>query len=318
MLLLLTADPAPAPAPAPVPAVVTPPPTTTTAPPLQAAEEALRAGIHKRCIELATQALQTGQLDVDGVARAWWTRARCHSIDGDSDRAQRSYAVAVRVKPGILMPVDDAAFTRVKAEGTAPATALVLEARAIVVDDIVAVELSAHDDLGLGRAFSLVDKDDNEIARSPLEPPAAGTAEAAADAPPTHRHRFSGIPVEGLRARLLDKHGNRLREADVVVDDAARNALIAAGGTPQTPAATAVPVTWLSYVGAGTAVVGLVAAASSGITLAITTQADETHVIDTELPWLVGFAGGVVVVVVGGALIVADQTATPEPVVAAR
>jgi hypothetical protein len=55
-------------------------------------------------------------------------------------------------------------------------------------------------------------------------------------------------------------------------------------------------------------VVGIVGAATSGITLAIATQADDTHVIDTELPWLLGFAGAVGVVVVGGALIVIDQT----------
>ncbi len=270
-------------------------------PPLQAAEAALRAGIHKRCIELAQQALQTGQLDSDGVARAWWTRGRCHSIDGDADRAQRSYAVAVRVKPTILMPVDDAAFTRVKAEGTDPATALALQARAVVVPlqggAIVAVEISANDDLRIGKACSLIDKDQVEVARAPLE--------HSTDSP-SIQHRFSGIPVEGLRALLLDKHGNRLREVDVIVDDAARNALIAAGATPQEPL-VALPVTWLSYVGAGTALVGIVGAATSGIALAVSTQAEASHVIDSELPYLLGFVGAVSAVVVGGTLVVVDQ-----------
>ena len=279
-----------------------PKPSSSSSPPLQEAEAALRAGINKRCVELVQQALQTGQLDVDGVARAWWTRGRCHSIDGDADRAERSYAVAVRVKPGILMPVDDAAFSRVKPEGTAKETALSLQARAVVVDvaqgALVAVALSANDDLRLGHAFSLVDSDDQELARAPIE--------RADDDAIAVAHRFSGIPVEGLRALLLDKHGNRLREVEVIVDDDARSALVAAGATVQQPPSSS-SVTWLSYVGAGTAVAGLVGAATSGIALALQTQADDAHVIDEELPYLVGFVGAVGVVIVGGALIVVDQ-----------
>lgn len=287
---------------------------SSSTPPLQEAEAALRAGIHKRCVEFAQEALATGLLDEDGVARAWWTRGRCHSIDGDKDRAERSYAVAVRVKPTILMPVDDAVFEKVKPEGTAPETALSLTATAVVVDpSLVAVELAVVDDLALGKTFLLLDSDEREVARAPLE----RKDDATGDAWTRIKHRFSGIPVEGLTARLLDKHGNVLRRAAVVVDDAARKALVAAGATPVTTSpttstTTTQPVTALSYVGGATALAGFVGAAATGIALAISTQGDEDDVtdnnaIDSEMPLLIGFFGGVAVAVIGGVLVVVDQ-----------
>ena len=290
---------------------------STSSPPLQEAEAALRAGIHKKCIELAQEALATGLLDEDGVARAWWTRGRCHSIDGDKDRAERSYAVAVRVKPTILMPVDDPAFDRVKAEGTAEGTALGLAAAAVVVkgsaDDagFVAVDVAVVDDLALGKTFLLLDSDDREVARAPLE----RKEDAVGDAWTRLRHRFSGIPVEGLSARLLDKHGNVLRRQQVIVDDAARAALTAAGATPTTtpPATTGAnptraEATVLSYVGGATALAGIVGASAAGIAFAINTQAaKDNNTVDDELPLFIGFVGGVCAVVVGGVLVVVDQ-----------
>lgn len=282
--------------------------TKKSSPPLQEAEAALRAGIHKRCIEFAQEALATGQLEEDGVARAWWTRGRCHSIDGDKDRAVRSYAVAVRVKPNILMPVTDSAFDQVKAEGTAAESALVLDARTVVLKDgaaaFVAVEVSVVDDLALGRTFLILDSDDRELARAPIERKEG----AVGDEWTRVNHRFSGIPVEKVSARLLDKNGNVLRRAPVVVDDAARAALVAAGATPTTPTtATTSTVTWLSYVGGGTAALGIVGASASGIALAISTANDGDHVIDSEVPLVIGFAAGFAVAIVGGALVVADQ-----------
>lgn len=276
-----------------------------SSPPLQEAEAALRAGIHKRCVEFAQEALATGALDEDAVARAWWTRGRCHSLDGDKDRAERSYAVAVRVKPNILMPVDDSAFDAVKAEGTAAASALVLDAHTVVVSDIVAVELVVVDDLGLGKSLILLDSDDREVARAPIE------RAADADASTKVQHRFSGIPVEHLSARLLDKHGNVLRRAPIVVDDAARAALVAAGATPVTPTqASSSSITWLSYAGAGTALAGIVGASASGIALAINTAAeDDLHVIDSEAAFVVGVIAGAAVAVVGGVMVVVDQSA---------
>jgi hypothetical protein len=209
------------------------------------------------------------------------------------------------------MPVEDAAFDKVKAEGKDPATALALSASAVVVPDgeaaIVVVDIGIVDDLGIGRAFVLVDGDDREVARAPIDRP----QDATGDAWTKVHHRFSGFPVEGLTARLLDKHGNLLRRTPVVVDDAVRAALSAAGATPATPSTatttTTTPVTALSYVGAGTAVAGLVGAAGSGIALAIRNHPEGGGAVGDTTPLLIGFFGGVAVTVVGAVLVVVDQ-----------
>jgi len=276
-------------------------PATTAAYPLAEAEAALRAGIHKKCVELAQQGLASGRLAAADVARAWLVRGRCHALEGDVQRAERAYAVAVRVQPDLVFPTDDPVWERVRPEGRAPASALTLAAATVVVEGdggaFVAVAVQAQDDLGLGRAFVLVNGDEREVARAPVERPADGAGDVAS--PPTHR--FSGIPVEGLRARLLDRHGNVLRDVAVVVDDAARAALVAAGATPAS--STPAPTSWLTLVGAGTAAAGFVGAMAGGVLFAQEAPGDEDG---AALPALVGFVGGVGLFVVGGALIAVD------------
>jgi hypothetical protein len=279
-------------------------------PPLQQAEEALRAGIHKRCVELAQDALATGALEEDGVARAWWTRGRCHSIDNDPDRAERSYAVAVRVKPTLLMPLDDTAWKKVAAEGTATDTALTLRAATAVVEDgavgIVVVDVMAQDDLGLGRGIALVDAAGVELARAPIERKEGATGDAWVKV----QHRFSGIPVDGVSARLLDKHGNVLRRASVVIDDASKAALAAAGATvPHTTApstSTPAPLSALSYIGGGVVALGIVGGAASAIALSLGQAEQQTGLVE-QAPLLLGVGAGVGAVVVGAALVVVDQ-----------
>ncbi len=290
--------------------------------PLAEAEAALRAGIHKKCVELAQQALAAGRLDAPAVARAWLVRGRCHVLDGDPDRAERSYAVAVRVQPDIALPTDDVVFARVQPEGRAQGSALTLTAATVVVGGeagsdaaggdaaergqapIVAVAVAAQDDLGLARAFVLVDADEREVVRAPIE----RAPDAVGDAFVRPHHRFSGFSVEGLRARLLDRHGNRLRDVPVVVDDAARRALVAAGATPVTKPVTAPPGTsWLTWAGAATASAGFVTAAMGGTAFTSAMQADDTRVVDDEAPALVAFVAGAGLFVVGGALVVVDQ-----------
>lgn len=302
-VVLAQAEPKPS-----TPTAPTASPSTSSQPPLQQAEEALRAGIHKRCVELAQDALATGALEEDGVARAWWTRGRCHSIDNDPDRAERSYAVAVRVKPTLLMPLDDAAWKKVAAEGTAADTALTFRAATAVVEDgavgIVVVDVMAQDDLGLGRGVALVDATGVELARAPIERKEGATGDAWVKV----QHRFSGIPVDGVSARLLDKHGNVLRRAPVVVDDASKAALAAAGATvPQTPSPSPpAPLSALSYVGGGVVALGIVGGAASAIALSLGQAEQQTGLVE-QAPLLVGVGAGVGAVVVGAALVVVDQ-----------
>lgn len=288
-----------------------PSPSSAAQLPLAEAEAALRAGIHQKCVELAQRALAAGRLDAVAVARAWLVRGRCHVLDGDLHRAERSYAVAVRVQPDVALLTADAVFSRVQPEGRAQASALTLTAATVVVIDegeqapIVAVAVAAQDDLGLARAFVLVDADEREVVRAPIE----RAADAVGDAFVRPRHRFSGFSVERLRARLLDRYGNRLRDVPVVVSDEARRALIAAGATPATRS-TATPATdtsWLTWAGAATASAGFVTASLGGVAFTSAMQADDTRVVDDEAPVLAAFVAGAGLFVVGGALIVVDQ-----------
>jgi len=280
-----------------------PSPSSAAQLPLAEAEAALRAGIHQKCVELAQRALAAGRLDAVAVARAWLVRGRCHVLDGDLHRAERSYAVAVRVQPDVALLTADAVFSRVQPEGRAQASALTLTAATVVVIDegeqapIVAVAVAAQDDLGLARAFVLVDADEREVVRAPIE----RAADAVGDAFVRPRHRFSGFSVERLRARLLD--------VPVVVSDEARRALIAAGATPATRS-TATPATdtsWLTWAGAATASAGFVTASLGGVAFTSAMQADDTRVVDDEAPVLAAFVAGAGLFVVGGALIVVDQ-----------
>jgi hypothetical protein len=95
----------------------------------------------------------------------------------------------------------------------------------------------------------------------------------------------------------------------VVVDAAARDALVAAGATPQAAPPAASASRWLTLVGAGAATAGFVTAMAGGVAFAGGMQADASRVIDDEWPALAGFVGGVGLFVVGGGLIVVDQHA---------
>ena len=119
-------------------------------------------------------------------------------------------------------------------------------------------------------------------------------------------HRFSGFAVEGVTALLLDRAGNRLRRVPVTVGDEARQALRRAGATVVTVTPVR-EVTTLAYVGGAAVALGFVTAAVSGINYAIVSQADESRVLDDELPWLVGFGVGTASVVAGAALVVVER-----------
>lgn len=324
----LSAEPAPS---SPAPAASS---SSSSSPPLMEAEAALRAGIHGKCIELSKEALKTGQLDERGTAHAWLVRGRCHALEHDVDRAERSYAVAVRIQPDIILPTEDPIWTRVRPEGTAPATALVLVASAVVMGPadgsadgdaagaVVGIEVALNDDLALGAVVRLEDAAGAEIVSAPIlptpAPPATTPASPPATTPATATppaatnpglvvvHRFSGFAVEGVTAVLLDRAGNRLRRVPVTVGDEARQALRRAGATVVTVTPVR-EVTTMAYVGGAAVAVGFVTAAVSGINYAIVSQADETRVLDDELPWLVGFGVGTTSVVVGATLVVVER-----------
>ena len=327
-LHLLTAAPT-TPAPAAPPSTPAASTTTTTpattpargasAPPLLEAEAALRAGIHGKCIELAREAVKSGQLDPGPLAQAWLVRGRCHVIAGELDKAERAYAVAVRVNPDIFLPTDDDVLARVRPEGRAASSALRLEARAVVLTGhagggggdgdgvdvdvdgaIVGVDVSVQDDLGLGAAIEVIDAERGRaVAGAPV------VVEGGPRPGLVRVHRLSGFPVVGLSARLLDKAGNRLRVVPVEVDDDARRAL-AVAGAPVGPV-DGREVTTLAYVGAGVLSAGFAAATVTGIAAVVALQADESRIVDDELPLLLGFAGGVVAFVIGAGLIVAER-----------
>ncbi len=266
-------------------------------------------------MSLAADAIKGGGLDALTLANAWLVRGRCYMLSGDVDRAERSYAVAVRIAPDLVLPTTDAAWTRVKGEGHAPRSALTLVAAAVVIDaGGVAIDVALNDDLGLGASVIVYDADGEEVVSAPVHDVESRVADASADAvdadavvgAPRRVHRFSGFPVEGTTVTLRDKAGNRLRSVSVVVGDDVRGALAAAGATPGASApARRIPGT-LAYVGGGAMAVGLVSSLVTGIQFTILAQADEQRVLDDELPWLVGFLGSVGLVVVGGGLVVAE------------
>ncbi len=257
--------------------------------PLDDAEAALAAGDHERCGQLAQQALSAGDLDERGVTRAWLARGHCYAAAGDRDRAERSYAVAVRTSP------DAAAWSA----GNAPAgagepfaTALTargadpLRATAVIVEDHVAITLVA-DDLVLVHGASLRLGDD-EVARVPLGVGAAAT------------HQVAGIATAGLTLLLHDKHGNVLWRAPVdekTVAPSAGTDVVVQGGAP------AREPTVLTAIGGGALALGLIGAVVCGIGA----SADRTTTFETGGPWLVGVAASTGVFLVGAGLVVVDQ-----------
>ena len=256
---------------------------------LDDAEAALRAGEHERCGQLAQEALAAGDLDEQGVTRAWLMRGRCYELAGDGDRAERSYAVAVRTSPevatwraGTVPEGAGAPFAAaLAARGADP-----LRATAVVVEDHVVITLAA-DDLVLVRGASLW-RGDDELARVPLEAGAAAT------------HNVAGIPTDGVTLRLHDKHGNVLWRGAAEVAATAKGGatdVVVQGGAP------AREPTVLTAIGGGALALGLVGAVVCGIGA----SADRTTTFETGGPWLVGVAAATGVFLVGAGLVVVDQ-----------
>ena len=279
------------------------------------AEAAMRAGLHGKCIELAKDALKSGGLDERGTAQAWLVRGRCHAIAGDVDRAERSYAVAARVQPDLILPFDDALWTRVRPEGGAPNTALRLVATAVVLAGVVegVVEVAVHDDLALGTVVRLLDADGREIVSAPVEA-SSSSSSSSSSGQLVVVHRFSGFAVAGVTAELVDRSGNRLRHT-AVVDDATRLAPSSPAPVP-TAAVDVAPVRdvgALAYLGGAMATAGLLTVSFCGINTAVVAQADQTRILDDELPWLAGVGIGAAAVVVGMGLVVAERQQRAAP-----
>jgi hypothetical protein len=251
--------------------------------PLAAARAALAAS-EPGCEKAALDALQTGALDEKQTAAAWSLRAQCYLLVNDADRAERSFAAALRIDPA-LAPIEHEAFAR--AQKTAPAGALVVGAAATDAGT-VEVTLSA-DDLGLAKGAVLLDAGE-EVARMPLE---LGMA----------RHRVSGLDrTDGLEARALDRYGNTI--VRVAVAPAPMAAPLTAAAEPERTAANGALPTVLTYVGAG-----LLGAGALGMTAAsVGLGMSGTHAPLEDAPLLVaGLAGSGAAFAVGAGLVVVDQ-----------
>lgn len=256
---------------------------------LDDASAALAAGDHEACGKLAQDALATGTLDVDDVARAWTLRGKCFTLAGDTDRAERSYAVALRVTPSMNDDAlaSDAAFTLAK-RSLPPLPGLA--AQALFIDeDTLEVELLG-DDMLLVKGAAVVREGDGdaaleEVARVPVE---AGRA----------KHKVSGVGDRaGLSAVLLDKHGNALMRFPI--DPAVRKVVTPA---PVQADAGAAP-TLLTTLGATAIGAGIVGVVTSGIALA---SLGDTALDDGGV-WMVGVGASTGLFLVGAGLVVVDQ-----------
>lgn len=243
---------------------------------LEAARAALAAAAPD-CDRMALAALQTGALDEGGVAEAWILRGRCALLGNDLERAERAFAVAVRVDPAVP-GVDHDTFRRARAAAL-PASLSFAARRG---GDVVSLELLS-DDRQLAHSACIVDGA-QERARVPLEVGRASqTVTVAATAM--------------LEARLLDRHGNVLLRQPVTAAPAAP-----AEAPPSTPPRSGGPgvVTW---VGAG-----LLGAGMIGMTAASVAVASTGATVLDEAPILVAAVGaGAAVFLVGAGLVVLDQ-----------
>ncbi|OGQ18250.1 MAG: hypothetical protein A2138_03170 [Deltaproteobacteria bacterium RBG_16_71_12] len=256
---------------------------------LDDADAALRAGELERCGQLAQQAVTAGDLDERGVARAWLLRGRCYALAGDRDRAERSYAVAVRVSPDAPAWISGGAP---EGEGEPFAAALAargadpLRGAALAAADHVAITLVA-DDLVLVRSASLRHGDE-EVARVTLE---VGTAS---------RHTVAGISTDGLVLLLHDRHGNVLWRGPVTAasgtSSGATNVVVEGGAPAREP-------TVLTAIGGGALALGLIGAVVCGVGA----SADRTTSLEDGGLWLVGVGAATGVFLVGAGLVVVDQ-----------
>lgn len=255
------------------------------------AAAALARGDGPTCGRLAQEALQGGALPRRETAEAWLLRGKCYVLAGDLDRAERSYAVALRLEPGPVA-VDDNAFAAARQALPPPGAALA--ARAAVLDPALApgaleVELLADDLLLVRAAVVRPAAGGEEVARFPLE---AGKA----------RHKVSGLEEVQAGAELalvlLDKHGNELIEAPVegLVDGHAPRVI--------TPAAGPARPTVLTTLGATALGAGIVGVVASGIALA---SLGPTARDEDASAWLVGVGASTGLFLVGAGLVVVDQ-----------
>lgn len=260
---------------------------------LDDAAAALAAGDHEACGKHALDALATGELDVDGVARAWTLRGKCFALAGDVDRAARSYAVALRVSPklgdahGDEALAHDAAFALAK-RGLPALPGLTAQAL-FINEDTLEVELLG-DDMLLVKGALLVrggggDGGLEEVARVPVE---AGHA----------KHKVSGIGERaGLSAVLVDKHGNQLMRFPI--DPAVRKVVTPA----PVPADAGAAPSLLTTLGATAIGAGIVGVVTSGIALA---SLGDTALDDGGV-WMVGVGASTGLFLVGAGLVVVDQ-----------
>jgi hypothetical protein len=255
--------------------------------PLDDAEKARAAGDAAACGKAAQDALATGVLDVEQTARAWALRGRCFVIAGDLDRGERSYAVALRLQPGMEpLAVDDKAFTLAKE--TLPPAGKALLVRAQRVDaDVVEVELVV-DDLLLVKSAALV-RGADEVARVPLE---AGKA----------RHKVGGIDPVGLDVVALDKHGNQLVRAPV--DTSVEKVLTPPPATASSTGAAPTVLTTLGATAIGAGIVGIVASGIGVASLGPDPGDDATL-------WYVGVGASTALFLAGAGLVVVDQGFAP-------
>jgi hypothetical protein len=252
---------------------------------LDDAATARDAGDHEACGKAVQDALATGALDVADVARAWTLRGQCFSLAGDADRAERSYAVALRLDAAANVE-GDAAFALAKR--TLPAVPG-LAAQVSFVDEAGTLEVELlGDDLLLVKGASIV-RGADEVARVPLE---VGHA----------KHKVSGVERgPGLVALLLDKHGNAL--VRLPIDPAVKKVFTPAPDKAPAAGAPGAAPTLLTTLGATAIGAGIVGVVTSGIALAALgdTALDEGGV------WVVGVGASTGLFLVGAGLVVVDQ-----------
>lgn len=244
------------------------------------ADAALTAGDADACGKAVQDTLASGTLDVADVARAWILRGKCFTLANDLDRAERSYAVALRVDPNVVVD-NDVAFTQ--AQKALPSVPGLAAHASFIDDDTLEVELDGDDMLLVKGAA--VRRNDDEVARVPLE---AGQA----------RHKVSGIPRDGLTAVVLDKHGNAL--VRFAIDPQVKRVF-----TPAAPATIDNSPTLLTTLGATAIGAGIVGVVTSGIALAAL-GANATSTGDGQL-WVAGVGASTGLFVLGAGMVVVDQ-----------
>ncbi len=245
---------------------------------LNAAQTALLAS-QPECRALALAALQLGVLSPRQTAQAWLLSGGCDVVMNDADRAQRSFAVALRIDPTSEAPTQRSTEAFARAQHALPAHGLVL--RAERSGDALKLTL-VDDDLQLAQSASVL-LDDQVIGHVPLE---VGHAS----------HKISGLDVaqsDALAVTLNDRYGNALVRIAVV--DAPPAAAV-----PTSPRTTPSIIT---YVGAGVLTAGILAMVASGVGIGVA----GSDFLSTQPLLVVGVLVGAAAFVGGGALVVVDQ-----------